>query len=148
VFLKQNNRDHPPASWRYLEERRWTLLAAKATEQATGIVSFDCWSRQWWGLLLAKSDRRDLIAAMVAHACRSGSKIHCAPAEQMPSDDQIASLKAFPSDGDAMASWRIWFERLGARFPLAGERFWVYLPAPLPPTENQSVWESGRDAAA
>jgi predicted transcriptional regulator len=142
--LKADKRDHIPASWKYLEQKRWVLVAASASTHG-----FQTWSRDWWAVWITKIDSGAGGSAWLAYADQAGQPVKrfCAvKADAMPSLDQLAMLTAYPSDGDAIAAWRPWFERHGVRLQQWTERFWVFLPSATPPSGKSSVW--GRCATA
>jgi len=144
--LKADKRDHVPASWKYLDEKRWALIVASSSS----IHEFHSWSRDWWGVLFAKIEKGERASAWFAYADQGGSpaKKFCAvKAEAMPSLGQLAILTDYLSDGDEMAAWRPWFEQHALRLPLWSDRFRVYLPSATPPSGRQSVW-SRRDVAS
>lgn len=137
--LKADKRDHVPSSCKYLDEKRWTLIAA-----STGNTrEFWTWSRDFWGLVLAALDGGKSAHYWLNYADQGGSpakRVCIVKPELMPSIDQLALLTAFPSDGDEIAAWRPWFEAHGVRLPPWSEKFWVYLPSAVPPSGKKSVW--------
>lgn len=109
---------------------------------ATAGRLFKCWSREWWAALLSRIERGERVRFMIHHAARPGRHTHAEPAEHMPTLEWVESLKAYPSDGEAMQAWRPWFERRGAELPKWTHRVWVFLPSPRPPLDGHSVWPS------
>jgi hypothetical protein len=136
--LKKHGRGHLPAGWKYLEERRWTLLPPKA-DAGTPNAVFKSWSREWWGLLLMKIATSSPTAFMVEYATTPGKRETSARAIEMPSADALAGMQSFPSDGYVMQAWRPWFERHGVKLPQWRERVWVWLPGPAPP-HGSNAW--------
>lgn len=130
---KRHKRTHTPTGWSYLEQRRWELLPETKTPS---MITFKCWSKEWWGVLFIRADKRESIAFMVSHAA-SKDGAWGAPPNMMPNKAQLARLKGYPTDGREIQDWRPWFERRGAKLPDWREKQWVYLPGPEPPIEGQ-----------
>lgn len=129
--LKKHGRKHTPAGWKYLEDRSWKLIekpAAAMPERTT----FDCWSKEWWAVLLTKIERRQPIRFMIHFATDAGKRQHVEKTVDMPSAERLAEFKGYPSDGPEMAVWRPWFERRGVKLPLWEKRIWIFLPSPAP----------------
>lgn len=137
--LKRHKRNHVPAGWRYLEERRWSLLDHAGPDGA-GIQSFQCWSREWWAALLARVDRGERVAFMIQQATEKRDGVYSVRSEHMPPAEAVAALKGHPSDGEAAAAWRVWFDDHGARMPIWRDRVWLFLPSATPPTKGASMW--------
>jgi hypothetical protein len=49
--MKRHGRKHPPAGWKYLEQKRWTLLAAVATPQKAAPGAYEPQSREGRAIL-------------------------------------------------------------------------------------------------
>jgi len=137
--LKRNHRDHVIAGWKYLAERRWQLLAKSTTDGE--IATCDCWSRDWWGVLFKKIEAGEPVRFMISYATQPGNKAWCGKRDQTATIDQLAKLDSYPCDGDVAKAWRPWFEEQDVRLPRWTERVWIFLPGPMPPTGNGSVWK-------
>ena len=141
--LRRHKRGHTPTLWRYLEERRWTLLPE---ERAARVDSIQCWSKEWWAALLARIDRGQPVAWMVQFAAERGGAWAVAP-DELPPPEAMAVLKSYPSDGPELAAWRPWLAVRGAKLPQWRERIWVFLPGPEPP-HGQPALRAGREPQA
>jgi hypothetical protein len=102
-----------------------------------------CWSREWWGLLLAKIAASAPTGFMVQYASAPGKHETAARASEMPSADALAQMRSFPSDGCVVQAWRPWFDRYGVKLPTWRDRVWVWLPAEAPPPDR-SAWQAPR----
>lgn len=140
--LERSKRTHVIASWRYLEERRWELLAIDKGDW----VDVKPLSRDWWALLFHKIDQREKMGAFVQHSLSTTVPVPCRR-EAMPSLDLIARLEAYPENGEAMKAWRPWFEARGIRIPVR-DALWVFLPSSEPPESGASVWKGKHHAPA
>jgi hypothetical protein len=136
--LAKHGRKHPPAGWKYIGERKWTLLPPRQRAEAAGHV-FKAWSRDWWGALLMRIALRKPATVFLELAQQNPRREWSAAGNEMPTADAIAALMSFASDGDVVAAWRPWFERHGVKLPAWRERFWVWLPAPAPP-QGLNAW--------
>jgi biotin operon repressor len=56
-LLRHHKRSHPPSGWKYLEQKRWTQLPLAEDASTPGTRIVNCWSREWWALLLFKIER-------------------------------------------------------------------------------------------
>ncbi len=131
--LKAAGRKAVPAGWKYLSERRWTLLAEKtAAKAATGVFAAEAWSREWWAVVINRVAAGQPVRIALA-AALEGKGSTFAGAER-PDEERLAGLLAYPSTGAEMAAWRPWFAARGAPFPVFRTLFWVYLPSPEPPS--------------
>lgn len=132
--LQRHKRSTTPAGATYLRERKWKGLPSMPT--SAEFVTFAAWSKSWWAMILARVDRGEDVRFRLHHAAQGG----CGTSElteKMPPPEQIAALQQYPSDGDAVAAWRRWFEAKGAKLPDWRERVWVFLPGPEPPLLGQ-----------
>jgi hypothetical protein len=146
--LRQHKRGHCPAGWKYIEERRWTLIDVPAGSSASStFAAVKCWSREWWGVLLKRIAAGDRTTFMVQMALDSRDREAAFKASDMPSDGQLEALQSIASDSVAMQAWRPWFDRHGVRFPQWSGRFWVFLPAAAPPTSS-NAWDASNNNAA
>lgn len=136
--LKKHGRGHPPAGWKYIGERKWTLLPPRSTGSASS-VPVKCWSRDWWGLLLIKIATQAPTRFMLEYAGDPGHRETTARASEMPSTEALSGMQSVPSDGHVMQAWRPWFERHGVKLPQWRERVWVWLPSVDPP-EGSNAW--------
>lgn len=136
--LKRHGRTHTPPAWKYLQDQPWDLLK-NPPQAAQPHFKFDCWSKEWWAVLLGKLERRQLPGFMVKYACEPGKREWGEPINEMPSAERIAEFKGYPSDGREMAAWRPWFESRRVNLPQWRERIWVFLPAPEPPRKDGSL---------
>lgn len=141
--LRRHKRGHTPTLWRYLEERRWTLLPE---ERAARVDSIQCWSKEWWAALLARIDRGQPVAWMVQFAAERGGAWAVAP-DELPPPEAMAVFKSYPSDGPELAAWRPWLAVRGAKLPQWRERIWVFLPGPEPP-HGQPALRAGSEPQA
>lgn len=138
--LKKHKRAHTPAGWRYVEERRWKLLPPKdESSPSVGIVTFKCWSKEWWAALLMRIGAGYPTAFMVQYASDRGGHEAAAKLNEMPCAEELAAMQSFPSDGHVMQAWRPWFERHRVKLPQWRERVWVWLPSTSPP-EGSNAW--------
>ena len=126
------------SGWRYLEERKWEALKPVAV----GFTEFKALTRDWWALLL-QIDRGEKIGAFVGHTLGSNGTWVC-KFDDMPPFARIQALARYPSEGEAMNSWRPWLEQRGVRVT-ARDTLWVFLPSSQPPI-NSSVWKEQCDA--
>jgi hypothetical protein len=138
--LNRAKRTHVPAGWRYIEERRWEMLAVSTG----GWVDVKPLCRDWWGLLFAKIERGEKVAWFAQ--CTLNNP-HDVPVKQddMPTFDQLACLESYPCDGETMKAWRPWLEAHGVKIPYR-DRLWVFLPGTAPPLSG-SIWKAKRNAA-
>jgi DNA-binding transcriptional ArsR family regulator len=142
--LKKHGREHSPAGWRFINERRWTLLPPRAAADASSDVhTFKCWSREWWGVLLKRIAQGARVSFMVNYAANNPAGQFSARGNDCLADDMLSKMMSFPTDGAALEAWRPWFERHGARLPVWRERFPVWLPSAAPPN-GRNPWRSMR----
>lgn len=127
--LKRLNRKHPPSGWKYLEERRWEKLSREDADRAA--ATFRSWSQPWWAWIFKKIALGKPVSFQVEYTI-SGKVKEWRFDDDRPSEDDIARLQGYPSDGVEFANWRQWFADRRVRFPEFGGRFWVYLPGPAP----------------
>lgn len=131
--LKRHGRTHTPPGWKYLQDRPWTLIQGGANApKKPERIAFDCWSKEWWAVLFERLRHRRSVGFMLENAIRSGRRQDAVLAAEMPTEECIAALTAYPSDGDELRAWRPWFEARGVKLPQWSTRFWVFLPAPVP----------------
>jgi hypothetical protein len=131
--LERAKRTHSIAGWRYLEEKRWELLAVSTGEW----VDVKRLSRDWWALLFAKIERGEPVASFAEYTLNNFSAVPV-KRDAMPTFDQVARLEAYPADGDAMKAWRPWLEARRVRFPHI-EKLWVFLPGIAPPSDTKAA---------
>jgi hypothetical protein len=97
--LERAKRTHTIAGWRYLEERRWELLAVSAGDW----VDVKSLTRDWWALLFAKIERGDPVVPFAEYTLNNFGAVPV-KRDAMPTFDQVARLEAYPADGDVMAA--------------------------------------------
>lgn len=127
--LKAQGRKHIIAGWKYLEERRWTLIDDDAPN-ISGKVEIRTWTREWWAALFDRIRAGESTAFMVRYAMeRSDQRMWLVDASACL---RIDALTAYAANGPEIASWRPWFKARGIDFPVWERRFSVFLPSPSP----------------
>jgi hypothetical protein len=130
--VRKAGRRYAIAGSKYLGQRKWSAFEKRGTAAASGDCRvIDCWSREWWIELFAKLQCGDPVALWIDHASQEGRR-QLTVKRQAPSQDDLATFKQYPSDGEVMAAWRPWFEARGIRFPRWATRQWVFLPSERP----------------
>jgi hypothetical protein len=135
VELKKHGRKHIPAGWKYVEDRSWTLIDKPTAERAN--PTFDCWSKEWWAVLIARIERNSPTKFFVRYASEPGKHTTGEMAALMPTPERLAEFKNYASNGLEMKAWRPWFEAHGVNLPKWENRVWVFLPSPSPPNLSQ-----------
>lgn len=131
--LKAAGRTHAPASWKYLTERRWTLVEAQSAERkATSTVrTIAPWTRDWWALLLRRIAAGENCGLMAQQA--ANGKGVTVLERDAPSVEASAALRPFECDGPEIAAWRGWFRAKRVELPAFKGSFRVFLPEAEPP---------------
>lgn len=131
--LKAAKRACIPASWKYIGERRWTLVAAQAAERKaeTGQVEIKAWSQVWWAVLLRRLKAGERCGLMAKWAIEG--KSWSVVAKETPGAAELAALHPFECTGPEIAAWRGWFRAKGVELPTFKGQCRVFLPSPAPP---------------
>ena len=129
LLLKGQNKTHIIAGWRYLEEKRWTLLEPSDKPADDAKADIACWSHEWWAALFGRISTGKPVGFMVRYALEHRQSSWTL---DHPTQAEIDALTAYAANGPEIAAWRPWFVQRGIRFPEWQDSFSVFLPAPSP----------------
>lgn len=136
--LRKLGRTMLPAAWRYLEERRWTLLAPKAsTTREDEPVSILPLTRDWWATLLSRVERGEPTGAFVSVSLNNFRKAIPVRRQDLPDEAALAQFKAYSWQSAVALEWRAWFGTKGVRL-YADTATHMYLPSDTPPKLSSS----------
>lgn len=127
----------------YLEERRWTLMQAKAEAGSSGggFETFNGWSKLWW-LLLHDRVFSGRDPKFWVERAETGKPLSASAADIGAAAKRVGELKPYLCTGPEIEAWRPWLAAKGARIPPFSGDFRVFLPSETPPAGRR---EQGDD---
>jgi hypothetical protein len=157
-YLKKIGRKHPPAGWKYLEERRWEQLPDTAKPPDAAVAAgIDEGSPQWlaWEAVFRIARPRAGIPSFRMAGVPGSRKLHVP--KSIP--DGIAALASadiewvdYVEGSNGYAAWRRWLcelipPNLIELYEVGGRRA-LRAPATWPPRKDGTLSDTGPPAAA
>lgn len=141
AHLKAIGRRHVPAGWRYLGERRWTLIPAdfRAKKAKPEMEHLPAQSAAWWRLFfdhLEQCRPGQMPTFMAKYLFERRQAGHTLSADRVPDDERVKAMVNVRFGGADWAAWQDWiYERLRKRFPDEDpdKRRFYFVPAVSPP---------------
>lgn len=124
--MERTKRKHCPAGWKYLSEKRWTLLAdMRKAGEATETVNVRPFSKGWWALFHRARGGGGGNARLLLQVADQGRGWAVRAGDLDAARPEV--LKAMPAHGDAGAAFLASARRAGFHFPNFGREAWIFL---------------------
>jgi hypothetical protein len=125
--MKALKRAIPPAGFTYLAQRRWQGLEGRKAAMAATTTHLEIkpLGKDWWAVLLDRSERGQRIGMMLSMAAEG--KSYWVTLSEFPASLRDR-LKATPAGSAHAAAWMGWLKARGHRPPELKADAWVFLP--------------------
>jgi hypothetical protein len=125
--MKALKRAIPPAGFTYLAQRRWQGLEGRKAAMAATTTHLEIkpLGKDWWAVLLDRSERGQRIGMMLSMAAEG--KSYWVTLSEFPARLRDR-LKATPAGSAHAAAWMGWLKARGHRPPELKADAWVFLP--------------------
>jgi hypothetical protein len=136
--MKALKRAIPPAGFTYLAQRRWQGLEGRKAAMAATTTHLEIkpLGKDWWAVLLDRSERGQRIGMMLSMAAEG--KSYWVTLSEFPARLRDR-LKATPAGSAHAAAWMGWLKARGHRPPELKADAWVFLPEGEPPAMAQGI---------
>lgn len=123
--LKKAKRSLVPAGWKYLSERRWSLLPEmKKSVDAQAFTSLKPFTKGWWALFHRFRDGAG-NARLLLSLADQGREYSCRQADLAAAVPE--ALRQFPAHGETAQAFLAKARRAGLHFPSFRPDAWIFL---------------------